>query len=140
MRSRDRQPSSPARSRAGEKGQLARRDQQEGVEAVVSQPPAVSEVSVGVTPTAAGTSLSALPSAEQDLARFFLSLSGSSSLGAVSGIVGVAASAAGSGGSVCPSTAAGGAVTTCTSTVTPAGAGFPPAVPGMSGEQRRQEE
>ena len=135
-RSRDRQPSSPARSRAGEKGRLARRDQQEGGEAVVSQPPAVSEVSVGVTPAAGGTSLSTLPSTVQDLARFFLSLSGSSSLGAVSSVAGVAASAAASGGSVCPSTAAGDAVTICTTTVTPAGAGVPSAapaaVPGVS--------
>ena len=97
-------------------------------------------MSVGVTPAAGGTLLSTLPSAVQDLARFFLSLSGSSSLGAVSGIAGVAASAAGSGDSVCPSTAAGDAVTLCTTTVTPAGAGVPPAVPGVSGEQQRQEE
>ena len=36
----------------GENGRLARRDQLEGAEAVVSQPPAVSEVSVAVTPAA----------------------------------------------------------------------------------------
>ena len=41
--------------------------------------------------------MSALPSAVQDLARFFLFLSGSSSLGAVGGVAGVAASTAGSG-------------------------------------------
>ena len=41
--------------------------------------------------------LSALPSVVQDLARFFLSLSRSSSLGAVSGVAGVAAPTAGSG-------------------------------------------
>ena len=64
-------------------------------------------------------SLLLLPSAVQDLARFFLSLSGSSSLGAIGGIVGVTASAAGSGGAVCPSTAAGGAVTTCATAVAP---------------------
>ena len=143
-RSRDRQPSSPVCSRSGEKGRLARRDRHEGAEVVVFQSPAVSEVSVGVTPAARGTSLSTLPSAVHDLARFFLSLSGSSSLGAVSGIAGVAASAVGPGGSVCPSTAAGVAVTTCASTVAPAGAGVPPAapaaVPGVSGEQQRQEE
>ena len=68
---------------------------QEGVEAVASQPPAVSEVPVAVTPVAGGAALTALPSAVQDLARFFLRVSGSSSLGAVSGIVGVTASAAG---------------------------------------------
>ena len=95
---------------------------------------------VAVTPTAGGAALSALPSAVQDLARFFLSLSGSSSLGAVSGMAGVTASTAGSGGAVCPPTDAGGAVTTCTTTVTPAGAGVSPAapaaVPGVSGEQQ----
>ena len=45
-------PASSARARAGENGRLARRDQQEGAEAVVSQPPAVSEVLVAVTPAA----------------------------------------------------------------------------------------
>ena len=82
---------------AGEKGRLARRDQQEGAEAVVSQPPAVSEVSFAVTPAAGGAALSALPSAVQDLARYFLSLSGSSSLGAVGGVAGLAAPTARSG-------------------------------------------
>ena len=47
------------------------------------------------------------------------------------------ASAAGSGGAVCPPTVA---VTTCTEAVTPAGAGVSPAaptaVPGVSGEQQ----
>ena len=50
-------------------------------------------MSVAVTPAAGGAALSALPSAVQDLARFFLSLSGSSSLGAVGGVAGVAAPA-----------------------------------------------
>ena len=54
-------------------------------------------MSVAVTPAAGGAALSALPSAVQDLARFFLSLSGSSSLGAVGGVAGVAAPIAGSG-------------------------------------------
>ena len=88
--------------------------------------------------------MTALPSVVQDLARFFLSLSGSSSLGAVGGIAGVTASAAGSGGAVCLPTVAGGAVTICTEAVTPAGAGVSPAapaaVPGVSGEQQRQVE
>ena len=86
----------------------------------------------------------ALPSAVQDLARFFLGLSGSSSLGAIGGIAGVTASTAGSGGAVCPPTAAGGAVTTCATAVTPDGAGVSPAapaaVPGVSGEQQRKVE
>ena len=111
---------------------------------VASQPPAVSEVPVAFTPVAGGAALTALPSAVQDLARFFLSLSGSSSLGAVSGIAGVFASAAGSGGAVCPPTDTGGAVTTCTTAVTSAGAGVSPAapaaVPGVSGEKQRRVE
>ena len=99
---------------------------------------------VAVTPAAGGAALSALPSAAQDLARFFLSLSGSSSQGAVSGIAGVTVSAAGSGGAVCPPASAVDTVTTCTTTVTPAGAGVSPAapaaVPGVSGEPRRRVE
>ena len=54
-------------------------------------------MSVAVTPAAGGAALSALTSAVQDLARFFLTLSGFSSLGAVGGVVGVAAPTAGSG-------------------------------------------
>ena len=140
-----RRPSSPDCLWSGEKGRLARRDQQEGGETVaVSQAPAVSEASTGVTPAAGGTSLSALPSAVQDRARFFLSLSGSSSLGAVGGVAGVAASAAGSRVQLCPSTAAGGAVALGAATAIPTGAGVlpaaPAAVPGVSGEQQRQED
>ena len=99
----------------------------------------VSEAAAVVTPVAGGAALTALPSAVQDLARFFLGLSGSSSLGAIGGIAGVTASAA-----ACPSTAAGGAVTTCATAVTPDGAGISPAapaaVPGVSGEQQRKVE
>ena len=99
---------------------------------------------MAVTPVAGGAALTALPSVVQGLARFFLSLSGSSSLGAIGGIAGVTASAAGSGGAVCPPTDAGGTVTTCTTAVTPAGAGVSPAapaaVPGVSGEQQRKVE
>ena len=104
----------------------------------------VSEAAAAVTPVAGGAALTALPSAVQDLARFFLGLSGSSSLGAIGGIVGVTASAAGSGGMAGPSTAAAGAATTCATAVTPGGAGVSPAapaaVPGMSGEQQRKVE
>ena len=45
-------PLLPARLEAP--GRLARREMQEGAEAVVSQPPAVSEVSVAVPPAAGG--------------------------------------------------------------------------------------
>ena len=106
----------------------------------VSQAPAVPEASSGATPAAGGASLATLPSAVQDLARFFLSLLGSSSLGAVGGVAGVAASAVGSGVQLCPSTSAGGAVALGAATATPAGASGPPsAVPGVSGHQQRQE-
>ena len=128
----------------GETGRLARRETKEGVGAVASQPPVASEAAAAVTPVAGGAALTALPSAVQDLARFFLGLSGSSSLGAIGGIAGVTASAAGSGGVACPSTAAAGAATTCATAVTLGGAGVSPAapaaVPGVSGEQQRKVE
>ena len=130
--------------RAEEPGRLARREIQKGVEAVASQPPVVSEAAAGITPVAGGAPITALPSVMQDLARFFLGLSSSSSLGATGGIAGVTASAAASGGIACPATAAGGAATICATSVTPAGAGVlpaaPAAVPGVSGEQQRKVE
>ena len=60
----------------------------------------------------------------QELARFFMSLSGSSSLGAPGVLAGVTASAAASGGIACPASTAAGAATFCAATVTPAGAGI----------------
>ena len=109
----------------------------------VSQAPAVSEAPAVATPAAGGATLAALPSAVQDLARFFLSLSGSSSLGEAGGVAGVAASAAGGGVQLCPSAPAGGAVTLGAATAIPAGASDPPsasaAVPGVSGLQQRRE-
>ena len=101
-RSGGRLPGSPARLRAEAPGRLARRETQKGVEAVASQPPVVSEDAAGVTPVAGGASITALPSVVQDLARFFLGLSSSSSLGATGGIAGVTASAAASGGYCVP--------------------------------------
>ena len=59
----------------------------------------------------------------QELARFVMSLSGSSSLGASGVLAGVTASAAASWGIACPASAAAGAATLCAATVTPAGAG-----------------
>ena len=137
-------PGSPARLHAEETGRLARRETQEGVGAVALQPPVVSEAAAAITPVAGGAALTAIPSAVQDLARFFLGLSGSSSLGAIGGIAGVTASAMGSGGISCPSTTAAGAATTCATAVTPGGADVSPAapatVPGVSGEQQRKVE
>ena len=137
-RSSGRLPGSPACLRAEETGRLARRETQEDVGVVASQLPVVSEAAAAVTPVAGGAALTSLPSAVQDLARFFLGLSGSSSLGAIGGIARVTASLA------CPSTAAAGAATTCATAVTPGGAGVSPAapaaVPGVSGEQQRKVE
>ena len=49
----------------------------------VSQTPVVSEASAAVAPPVVGGTVAALPSVVQDFARFFLSLAGSSSQGAV---------------------------------------------------------
>ena len=98
----------------------------------------------GVPPVAGGASITALPSVLQELAKFFMNLSGSSSLGATGDLAGVTASAAASGGIACPASTAAGAATVCAAAVTPAGAGVlpaaPAAVPGVSGEQQRQGE
>ena len=98
----------------------------------VSQAPAVA------TPAAGGAQ-----SAVQDLARFFLSLSGSSSLGAVGGAAGVAASTSGVGVQLCPTAPGGGAVAPCAATAVSEGVGGSPsasaAVPGPSGYQQRPE-
>ena len=105
----------------------------------VSQAPAVSEAPAVATPTAGGAVLAALPFDVQDPARFFLSLSGSSSLGAVGGVACVAAPAAGVGVQLCPSTSAGGAVALGAATAIPAGVSDLPsasaAVPGVSSRQ-----
>ena len=143
-RSGGRLPASPARLRTEEAGRLARRGTQEGVEAVASQPPVVPEAAADVTPVAGGTSITALPSVMKELAKFFMGLSSSSSLGATGDLAGVTASAAASGGIACPASTAGGAATVCAAAVTPAGGGVlpaaPAAVPGVSGEQQRQVE
>ena len=110
-----------------EPGRLARRETQEGVEAVASQPPVVSGAAAGVTPVAGGASIPALPSVVEGLARFFMGLSSSSSLGTMGDFAGVTASAAASGGAVCPATTAGAGV-------------LPAAVPSVSGEQQRKVE
>ena len=102
----------PACLRAVEPGRLARRETQEGVEAFASQPPVVSEAAAAVPPFAGGAVFAALPSDCRILpgvfepVRIFFPV-------AIGGIAGMTASAAGSGGAVCPSTAAGGAVIFC---------------------------
>ena len=109
----------------------------------VSQAPAISEVTAAVVPPVGGATIAALPSAVQDLARFFLNLAGSSSLGAVGGVAGVAASALEMGTQLCPPAPSGEAVTSCAAIAVPAGVVGPPAasaaVPGSSGRQQHQE-
>ena len=141
-RSIERLPAPSARWREDETGRLARRGTQEGVEAVASQPPVAPGGSVDVTPVAGGTSMTALLSAMKELARFFLNLSGSSSLGVSGDSAGVTASGAALGGLAGPSSSAAGAATVCGTAATPAGAGVLPdasaALPSVSGEQQRR--
>ena len=148
-RDRSRSPALPSRSHdrsrsggrlPGSPARLQAEETQEGVEAVASQPPVVSEAAAGVTPVAGGASITALPSVMKELAKFFMGLSSSSSLGASGDLAGVTASAAASGGIACPASTAGGAATICAAAVTPAGAGVLPAVPSVSGEQQRKVE
>ena len=114
------------------------------MEAVASHPPVVPGAAAAVTPVAGGASITALPSVMQELAKFFMGLSSSSSLGASGDLAGVTAPAAASGGIACPASTAAGAATICAAAVTPAGAGVlpaaPAAVPGVSREQQRQVE
>ena len=141
-RSIERLPASSARLREDGAGRLARRGTQEGVEAVASQPPVAPGGSVDVTPAAGGTSMTALPSAMKELARFFLNLSGSSSLGASGDSAGVTASGAVLGELAGPSSSASGAATVCGTAATPAWAGVlldaSDALPSVSGEHRRR--
>ena len=74
------------------------------------QPPVVSEATAKVPPFAGGAVFAALPSVFAGSCQVFLSLSGSVFPVAIGGMAGMTASAAGSGGAVCPSTSAGGAV------------------------------
>ena len=77
----------------------------------------------GVPPVLEGRPLPLSRLFLQELAKFFMSLSGSSSLGAPGVLAGVTASAAASGDIACPASTAAGAATFCAATVTPAGAG-----------------
>ena len=139
-RSIERLPAPSARLRDDGAGRLARRGTQEGVEAVASQPPVAPGGAVDVTPVAGGASMTTLPSAMKELARFFLNLSGSSSLGASGDSAGVTASGAVLGDLAGPSSSASGAATFCGTAAPPAGAGVLPdvsdALPSVSGEHR----
>ena len=83
----------------------------------------------GVLPVLEGRPLPLSRLFLQELAKFFMGLSGSYSLGAPGVLAGVTASAAASGGVACPSSTAAGAAIFCAATVTPAGAGVLPAAP-----------
>ena len=141
-RSMERLSASSSRLREYGAARRARRGIQEGVEAVASQPAVVPGGSGDVTPVAGGTSMTALPSAMKELARFFLNLSGSSSLGASGDSAGVTASGAALGDLAGPSSSASGAATFCGTAAPPAGAGVLPdvsdALPSVSGERRRR--
>ena len=140
-RSRERLSASSSRSREAGAARRVRRGTQEGVEAVASQPAAVPGGSGDVTPGAGGTSLTALPSAMKELARFFLNLSGSSSLGASGDSAGVTASGSVLGDLAGPSSTAPGAAIFCGTAAPPAGAGVLPdvdALPSVSGGHRRR--
>ena len=132
------------RSRSKDRGRRARRELREGVETVaVSQASVVSEASAAVAPVVGGT-VAALPSAVQDLARFFLSLAGSSSQGAVVSAAGASVPASGVGVQLCPSAPGGGAVSSCATTSASSLAARPSsesaAVASSSGRQQREEE
>ena len=110
----------------------------------VSQAPVVSEASATVAPPVVRGAVTALPSAVQDLARLFLSLTGSPSQGAVGSVAGMSVPASGVGVQLCPSAPGGGAAASCAATATSSVAARPPsdsaAVPGSSGRQQREEE
>ena len=125
-----------------EAGRLARRGPQEGVEAVVSQPP-VAWSSGGRPSCSGGASIAALPSVFAGACQVLHELVWLLFPGAPGVLAGVSASAAASGGgNACPASTAAGAATFCAATVTPAGAcvlpAAPAAVPGVSGDQQRQ--
>ena len=91
-----------------------------------------------MAPPVVGGTVAALPSAVQDLTRFFLSLTGSSSQGAVGSVAGVAVPTSGA------SAPGVGAAASCAATAPSAGVERPPsasaAVPGSSGLQQREED
>ena len=82
----------------------------------------------------------AFPPAVQDLARSFVSLAGSTSLGAVAGLAGMTVPASGAWVLLCPSASGVGAVTGSAAASAPARTTGPPssatAVPGSSGQMR----
>ena len=110
----------------------------------VCQAPVVSEASAAMAPPVVGGTVAALPSAVQDLAKFFLNLTGSSSQGAVGSTAGASVPASGVGVQLCPSAPGAGAVASCATTSAPSLAARPSsvsaAVPGSSSRQQCEEE
>ena len=140
--SRDRSLLSSDRSRSRERSWRTRRERLETV--AVSQAPVVSEASAAVALPVERGAASAFPPAVQDLARFFLSLTGSSSQGAVVGGAGAIVSASGAGVQLCPSAPSREAATFGTaSAASSLPAGPPPgvaSVPGPSGRRSHAKE
>ena len=103
----------------------------------VSQAPVVSGSSAPVAPLCVGHAVAAFPPAVPDLARFFSSLAGSASQGAVAGLAGSTVPASGEWVLLCPSAPGVGAVTSSAALSAPARMTVPPssatAVPGSSG-------
>ena len=108
----------------------------------VSQAPVVSEAPAAVAPPVERGAVAAFPPAVQDLARFFLSLTGSSSQGAVVGAAGTTVAVSRAGVQLYPS-APGGEAVTCAAPAAPALSTRPSgsaAVPGSSDQRLRGEE
>ena len=104
----------------------------------VSQAPVVSEASATVAPPVVGDTVTALPSAVQDLANFFLSLTVSSYQGAVGSVA--SATVPTSGASAPGVGAAASCATMAASSVADRPPSVPAAVPGSSGRQQLEEE
>ena len=110
----------------------------------VSQAPAVSEASAAVVLPVVGGTVAAFPSPVQDLARFFLSLAGSSFHGAVVSAAGTSVPISRVGVQLCPSAPGGGTgasgATTSASSLAARPSSDSAAVLGSSGRQQREEE
>ena len=144
-RSRDRSLLSCDRSRSRGRSWRSRLVLRERVETVaVSQAPVVSKVSAAVAPPVERVAASAFLPSVQDLARFFLSLTGSSSQGVVVGDAGVTVSASGARVQLCPSAPGGEAATFGTASTATSLAAGPPSgvasVPGSSGRRSCAKE
>ena len=110
----------------------------------VSQAPVVSGSSAPVSPLFVRRAVAAFPPAVQDLAKSFLSLAGSASLGAFAGLAGTTVPTSGEWVLLCPSASGVGAVTGSAVSSAPARTTGPPssatAVPGSSGRLRCELE